>query len=313
MKAMPRNAARNAAAAEVEPYRPELVDSDEPRYLRRQKPVEIRRKKFGGKTLSFYKNLFLWALVAGALLVAAYFGADFLLHSPKVLLLKPDQVEVNGNHVVPREAVLASFKQDRGRSVLRIPLEARRNEVEQIAWVQSASVQRVLPNHVRVEITERTPIAFVRNGSELALIDAAGVILDRPRDEDLNFPIVTGLNDNMPRPDREKLMQNFQEFIRAAELIRPGSTDHISEVDLSDAHDLRVVMAGFPGVNATQAVTVHFGSGEFNGKYRLLVENFARWQAKTGCVQSIDLRYTRQIPVNADPNGCTDTSLEKKR
>ncbi len=314
VKAMSRNAVRNAAAAEAEPYRPELVENDEPRYLRRQKPVEIRRKKFGGKTLSFYKSLFLWLLIAGALLVAAYFTADFLLHSPKVLLLRPDQVEVNGNHIVPREAVLANFKQDRGRSVLRIPLDARRSEVEQISWVQSAAVQRVLPNRVRVEITERTPIAFVRNGSELALIDVEGVILDRPKGEDLHFPIVTGLSDNMPRPEREKRMQNFQEFLKSTELVRSGSTDHISEVDLSDPHDLRAVMAGFPGVNSAQAVTVHFGSGEFTAKYRMLVENFSQWQAKTGCVQSIDLRYTRQIPVNADPNGCGDTSsAEKKR
>lgn len=314
VKAMSRNAVRNAAAAEAEPYRPELVDSDEPRYLRRQKPLEIRRKKFGGKSLGFYKTFLLWMIIVAMSAVALYFTGDFLLHSPKVLLLKPDQVEVAGNHIVPREAVLATFKQDRGRSVLRIPLDTRRNEVEQIAWVQSASVQRILPNHVRVEVTERTPIAFVRNGSQLDLIDAEGVILDRPKGEDLRFPIVTGLSDNMPRADREKRMQSFQEFVRDADLVRPGSTNHISEVDLSDPHDLRVVMAGLPGVEATQAVTLHFGSSEFTGKYRMLVENFAQWQARTGCVQSIDLRYTRQIPVNADSNGCGDSgSSQKKR
>ena len=44
MKPMQRNA--TAAAADQERYRPELLADDEPRYLRRQKPVEIRRKKF---------------------------------------------------------------------------------------------------------------------------------------------------------------------------------------------------------------------------------------------------------------------------
>ena len=42
---------RNAAAADADSYRPELLGEDEPRYLRRQKPVEIRRKKFGGRRL----------------------------------------------------------------------------------------------------------------------------------------------------------------------------------------------------------------------------------------------------------------------
>jgi hypothetical protein len=47
VKAMPRN-----AAAADDSYRPDTVHEDEPRYLRRQKPVEIRRKKFGGKSAS---------------------------------------------------------------------------------------------------------------------------------------------------------------------------------------------------------------------------------------------------------------------
>jgi len=45
VKAIQRNA---SAAAEADSYRPELIADDEPRYLRRQKPVEIRRKKFSG-------------------------------------------------------------------------------------------------------------------------------------------------------------------------------------------------------------------------------------------------------------------------
>src|SRR5262249_51226804 len=122
---------RNAAAApETEAYRPELVENDEPRYLRRQKPVEIRRKKFGGKSATFYRNLFVWILAVVACAIAAYIAGDFLLHSPKVLLLKPDQVEVNGNRIVTREAILQPFYKDRGRSVLRIPLNGRRSEIE---------------------------------------------------------------------------------------------------------------------------------------------------------------------------------------
>ena len=304
---------KNAAVADAESFRPELVENDEPRYLRRQKPVEIRRKKFGGKNLSLFRNIFVWTIIAACLGVVAYVAADFLLHSPKLLLLKPEQVEVTGNHIVSREAVLAPFYKDRGRSVLRIPLDARRGEVEQISWVQSASVQRILPNHVRIDISERTPIAFVRNGSDLALIDEFGVILDRPRGEDLHFPIVTGLSDTMARAERQKRMQTFQEFMKDADLVRSGSSDHVSEVDLGNPRDLRVVMAGFPGANATQAVTIHFGSSEFTGKYRMLVENFAQWQSNAGCVQSVDLQYARQVVLNPDSRGCGDQMTLKRK
>jgi len=293
---------KNAAVADVEAYRPELVENDEPRYLRRQKPVEIRRKKFGGKNLSRYRSIFNVLLITAGCGVVAYVAGNFLLHSPKVLLLKPEQVEVTGNHIVSREAVLAPFYKDHDRSVLRIPLDRRRSEVEQISWVQSASVQRVLPNRIRIDISERTPIAFVRNGSDLALIDEFGVILDRQHGDDLRFPIVTGLTDSMPRTERQKRMTNYQEFIRAIDMAHPQSSDQVSEVDLSNPKELRVVMAGIPGDKSTQAVTLFFNQNDFAARYGTVVQNFAVWQAENGCVQSIDLRY--RLPVlNPDTSG----------
>jgi cell division protein FtsQ len=295
VKAMQRG---NAAAAE--PYRPELLADEEPRYLRRQKPLEIRRKKFGGRSWTFYRRVLVWTIAGATGLTCAIVAGRFLLYSPQVLLLKPDQIELTGNHIVSREAVLQPFARDRNRSVLRIPLDARRAELEQLPWVESASVQRILPNHIRVELTERTPIAFLRNGNELALIDSHGVILDRPEGEDLHFPIVAGLPENMPREEREKRIQTYQEFLRDADLVRPESSDRVSEVDLSNAKDLRVVMTGLASATDTQAVTIHFGASDFTGKYRMLVENFAQWQANAGRVQSIDLQYSRQVVVNAD-------------
>jgi len=305
---------KNATVADAEAYRPELVENDEPRYLRRQKPVEIRRKKFGGKNLARYRTIFNIVLISAGCGAVTYVAGNFLLHSPKVLLLKPEQVEVTGNHIVSREAVLAPFYKDRGHSVLRIPLDTRRADVEKISWVQSASVQRILPNRIRIDISERTPVAFVRNGSEIALIDEFGKILDRPRGEDFHFPIVTGLADTMSDADRQKRVQTFQEFLKDADLVRPGSSDHVSEIDLGNPRDLRVVMAGFPGANATQAVTIHFSSSEFAGKYRMLVDNFAQWQSNAGCVQSVDLQYARQVVLNPDSSGCGEhVSMQKKK
>ena len=308
VKAMQRNA---TARADADSYRPELIADDEPRYLRRQKPVEIRRKKFRGRGWPFYRRALVLSVVGVAGMTVAFYGAQFLLYSPSMLLLKPDQIEVNGNHIVGREAVLQQFVHDRNRSVLRIPLDVRRSQLEQIPWVESASVQRILPNRLRVELTERTPIAFLRNGNELALIDAHGVILDRPRDEDLRFPIVSGVSEDLPRDQREKRMQTYDEFLKDIDLVRSGSSDRVSEVDLSSPKDLRVVMTGLAGGNDSQAVTIHFGSAEFTGKYKMLVDNFSQWQANVGRVQSIDLQYSRQVVVNPDTSPGTVASRTK--
>ncbi|PWT89737.1 MAG: hypothetical protein C5B56_06595 [Proteobacteria bacterium] len=318
VKALERSA---AAAGEAEAYRPELIAEEEPRYLRRQKPVEIRRKKFGGRSWPFYRRVMVWSAAGMVTIGLATVTGRFLLYSPQVLLLKPDQIEVTGNHIVPREAVLQLFVRDRDRSVLRIPLGQRRSDIEQLAWVESASVQRVLPNRIRVEVTERTPVAFLKLGNQLELIDAHGVILDRPNTEDLHFPIVTGVSEDLLREQREKRMQIYQEFIKDIDLVgfAPGGgekqrigvhpSERVSEVDLSNPKDLRVVMTGLAGITDPQAVTIHFGQTDFTGKFTMLVDNFSQWQANAGRVQSIDLQYSRQVVINPD----TSVGLARSR
>src|SRR5579872_2625388 len=275
-----------AAAREAEVYRPELIADDEPRYLRRQKPLEIRRRKFGGRAWPFYRRVLVWSVagIAGAGIAA--FTGRFLLYSPQVLLLKPDQIEVTGNHIVSRDAVLQQFAHDRGR--------------------------RVLPNRIRVNIVERTPIAFLKVGNQLELIDAHGVILDRADAEDLRFPIVTGISEALPREERETRMQMYQEFLKDIDLVgfAPGPekqsrigvhpSEKVSEVDLSNPKDLRVVMTGLAGLNDPQAVTIHFGQSDFTGKFSMLADNFLQWQANAGRIQSIDLEYSRQVVINPD-------------
>jgi cell division protein FtsQ len=293
--------ARNrSTAAEVDSYRPELLTDEEPRYLRRQKPVEIRRKKFAGRGWSFYRRVAVLgaAGIAGAAVIVV--GVRFLLYSPQFALLKPDQIDVTGNKIVSRESVLKQFLRDRNRSVLQIPLDKRRSELEQLPWVESASVQRILPNRLHIELAERTPIAFARSGNQLYLIDAHGVILDRPQNEDWRFPIVSGVSDELPRDQREKRMQIYQDFLKAIDLVRSSSSDQVSEIDLASPRDLRAVMTGLSGPTDPQAVTIHFGGGDFSAKYRMLAENFSQWQANAGRVQSIDMQYSRQVILNPD-------------
>ena len=295
-----KSISRHASAADTESYRPELLGEDEPRYLRRQKPVEIRRRKFGARGWLFYRRLLIYSVIGVAAVTAVMEIGRFLLFAPQMLLLKPEQIGVTGNRIVTSEAVLQQFVHDRNRSVLRIPLDGRRTALEEIPWVESATVQRILPNRIHVELTERTPVAFLRNGTELALIDVHGVILDRPKGEDLQFPIITGLSETMPREERGRRMQTYQEFIKDVDLVRSGSSDRVSEVDLANPKDLRAVMTGIAHADDPQAVTIDFGQSDFTGKYRMVVENFSQWQASNGRVQSLDLQYSRQVVLNPD-------------
>ena len=291
---------RGGAAAEPESYHPEVLADEEPKYLRRQKPVEIRRRKFGRQSWVLYRRIFLGsvAAIAGGFLL--YEAWHFVYYSPQVLLTRPEQIELTGNHFVGRDAVVQAFYADRGRSVVRVPLDERRSTLEALPWVQQASVERIWPNRIRVELAERRPVAFLRTGTELMLVDLDGAILERPAGETFHFPIVTGLSESQVQEERKRRMQTYDGFLRDLQLVRPGAPERVSEVDLADPKDLRAVLTGLGNRGGSDAVTVHFGDGDFTNKYRLLVEKFPEWQASTGRVESVDLRYQRQIVVNPE-------------
>lgn len=291
--------------SEPEALSHEVLAEEEPRYLRRQKPVEIRRRKFGKRTWPFYRR----AMVVGAgVLVGGwliYEVGSFFLYSPRVTLASLDQVEVAGNRYVPRQAIVERFAADEGKSVLRIPLDDRRKALEAIPWVDHAVVARIMPDRIRVELVERTPVAFLRSGTDLGLIDAHGVLLDRPVEGDFQFPVVSGIGESMPAGQRELRMGLYTVLLRDLDRVKPGASDHVSEVDLADATDLRVTLAGLgqmglTGLDDQGPVLVHFGNKDFESKFRVLTENISQWRASAGRVDSVDLRFSKQVVVNPE-------------
>jgi cell division protein FtsQ len=287
----------------------EVLIEEEPRYLRRQKPLEVKRRRFGKRAFSLPKRI---AIIGATLALggwALYATARFLLDSPRVALLHPEQIQLTGNRFVARSAVLQIFRQDRNRSILRIPLDERRRALELIPWVERAVVRRALPNRLQVELAERTPVAFLRSGANLQLVDVRGVILERPLEGDFRFPVVTGISESMPLVGRERRMNRFVEFMKQVDLARPRSGERVSEVDLADAGDLRATLAGLPELAGQGPVLVHFGDGDFLAKFRLLLDDFAQWRASAGRVDSVDLRFSREVVVN--PGGAALGALQK--
>ncbi len=294
-------------------YPQEVLADEEPKYLRRQKPLEIKRRKFGKKAWKTYLRVAFWSVIALAAAVTSYALGHYLLASPEMALIHSDQVQVTGNQYVPRGRVLEIFAADRNRSVLRIPLNERRRQLETIPWVEQATVRRALPNRIEVEITERTPIAFLREGSDLALVDVHGVILDRPLKGNFHFPVITGMGADMPIEDREQRMQMFAGFSQQVESARGGAMDQVSEVDLTEAKDLRATISGLQVAstsggaaandgwgNTDAPIVVHFGDSDFQGKYLTVLNDIGQWRAAAGRVESVDLRFNGEAVVNPD-------------
>ncbi len=179
-------------------------------------------------------------------------------------------------------------------------------------------MRRALPRTIQIDIAERTPIAFLRDGSDMALVDAHGVIFDRPLQGQLSFSGGDGiqLGHDCSR-SAKSACSCFTGFLQGLASARAGAVEQVSEVDLSDAHDLRasltglqagnVAGAGSPLANSSEAssdpdapILVHFGDSDFESKYETLMDKMGQWRATAGRVESVDLRFNGEAVVNSD-------------
>jgi cell division protein FtsQ len=189
---------------------------------------------------------------------------------------------------------------DIGRNIFFIPLADRKAQLEKIPWVESASVMRFVPNHLVVEIHERTPIAFARVGSRISLIDAGGTLMELPvtSKQKYSFPVVFGMNSGEPLSTRAARMKIYNELVRQLDADGAHYSQDLSEVDVSDPEDVKVLANDPAG-----AVLVHLGSSDFLTRYKVYVSHVQSWRQQFDKLESVDLRYEHQIIVNPDQEG----------
>lgn len=267
---------------------------EETPYLRRQKPIEVRRSRASRRVVLFMKILL--AVLGGVAVVALFVAAFwFLMHSPRFALADGKLVEIRGAEHLPSRVIAEKFRADTGKSIFVIPLAERRRAIEEIPWVESATIGRLLPNAIRVTVRERTPVAFLRLGSDLALIDAQGVILEKPQQGEFHFPVVTGITEALEPAERARRIQLFLAFMREISSDGQPRASSISEVDLADPTDVRATVVESDGV-----VLVHFGDGDFLRKFQTYAAHIGEWKQSAQRIDSVDLRFEGQVIVNPE-------------
>jgi cell division protein FtsQ len=291
-------------APEHEPFDDaRLVDLEaeqESPFLRGQKRVSVRRgslpKKTATRLLLSLLALVLLAIL-GAVGITLY---GYGKHSWRFRINSSDQIEVSGAEHVAHAQIMEVMGGDIGRNIFFVPLAQRKQQIEQIPWVESASVMRFVPNRLRIEIHERTPIAFARIGSHIALIDAGGTLMELgpAGKHKYSFAVIAGMNAGEPLSTRAARMKNYNALVRELDSGGAHYSQELSEVDLSDPEDVKVLAA-----DANGEVLVHLGSGNYLQRYKTYVTHVQQWRQQFDKLESVDLRYDGQIIVNPDLNG----------
>jgi cell division protein FtsQ len=164
---------------------------------------------------------------------------------------------------------------------------------------------RFLPNHLRVDIRERVPVAFVRMGSSPELIDASGVVMNMPATKgDWSFPVITGMLDSEPLSTRAPRMKRYMELM--AEFESDGYSKDLEEVDLSDPEDLKISVS-----DSGSIILIHLGTSSFLDNYKLFKSHLQEWRQQYSNLKEVDLRYSGQVILNPG-SGAENTGIVSK-
>jgi cell division protein FtsQ len=286
-----------------------LVDLDseqESPFLRAQKRVPVRRGSLPRKTARKLK----WVVLAACLTAVGLFASGAVyaygVHSWRFTIDSGDDIEITGNTHVTRPQIMDVLGGDIGRNIFFVPLAERRRALEEIPWIESATVMRFMPNHLRVDIRERTPVAFARVGAHISLIDANGVVMDLPATvkRRFSFPVITGMGEAEPLSTRAARMHIYSQVVRELDAGGGNYSQDLSEVDLSDPEDVKATVNDPSG-----AVLVHLGDANFLDRFKIYISHVAEWRQQFQKLESVDLRYDRQIIVNPDARSAPEQPL----
>jgi|SRR5580658_184294 cell division protein FtsQ len=292
-----------AGSARVESGREELDDArlvdldvdEESPFLRGQKRVSARRSSLPKKTAS----RLLWASAAAAVLCVAAIAAaaiyEYGERSWRFRVESSDNIDISGVQNATKAQIMEVMGADIGRNIFFVPLSQQKAQLEQIPWVESASVMRFVPNRLQVEIQERTPVAFARVGPRISLIDAGGTLMELPPKHKYSFPVILGMNPGEPLSTRAPRMKAYNELVQDLDSGGARYSQELSEVDLSDLENLKVRVNDAGG-----DVLVELGSSDYLKRYQTYVSHVQQWRQQFQKLESVNLRYDNQVIVNPD-------------
>jgi cell division protein FtsQ len=200
--------------------------------------------------------------------------------------------------------------------VWRADLAAVSNELSRLPGVRRAVVTRVLPDGLRVRITERSPVAVVRTlAGHFVWVDDEGVVLGEMKpDDQMPAFFIRGWDEDGSEEARKENAARVQKYL---ELSRSWSAENlserVSEVTLIDLRDIRVQLAG----NDSQ-VEVRLGSQDVASHLKIALDELDRYKqgGRGSSITYVAVLAGRVVigsssgskPANADSNSATVNS-----
>jgi cell division protein FtsQ len=228
--------------------------------------------------------------VAGVLVYGGYWSARA---AADLRWLRVQYISVTGNQRVSTSEIEALLDGLKGDNLLATDLDGWRARLLASPWVADATLRRRLPATVEVEIRERRPLGLARIGHELHLVDGTGTIDEfGPRYSDLDLPIIDGLvlDAASPKPRIDHARAQTVGRLMADLRTRPALARRVSQIDVSDAHDVHVILDG-------DSAVVRLGEAQFAERLQTYADLQATLRQRVPEIDYVDLRFGERVYV----------------
>ncbi len=248
-----------------------------------------------------------WLLTPGAMaLVLGLALAGAIAFRGRTLLarsgfLQVEHIVVHGNERLSKGEVLALLDGLRGESLFGTDLDVWRQRLMSSPWVRDAALRRSLPSTVDVAISERAPAGIARVGVDTFLVDERGDLIDQygPQYGDLDLPIIDGLAASADRAKADAARGELAARVVAAVKSKPDLAKRVSQVDVSDLHNVSVILSGDPAV-------IYLGDDNFAQRLQSYLDLAPALRQRVPSIDYVDLRFDDRIYVR--PTGATRTT-----
>ncbi|MFC1477406.1 cell division protein FtsQ/DivIB [candidate division KSB1 bacterium] len=240
----------------------------------------------------FLKRLW-YTLCTFAVLTAVAYGMRYWLQTTDVFTVK--NIQFAGMNLIDEESIRALIKIQPEEKLYEVNLEPLYEGIAQNPYVASVAIGRRYPSTIKVDITERRPVAYLVL-NKVYLVDGDGYLLPKLNANDLpkDFPIITGITPGSAKAGSKIDNKNLERSLRllaSIESIMPDLTDGISEIHNS-GNEIAVFLSD-------NGLRIDFGNKDFEQKitklnYFLTYHN--RYEADTKLTY-INLNYKDQIII----------------
>ena len=164
-------------------------DTTASRFLRPTDVARLRRNQRriqAHRLLIVLRNIAVIAALAGGALWAYQ-------HTQSNQRFAVRTIEIDGAVHTPRPALDVVTRRYVGLNLFQIDIERVQKDLGGLGWVRRIDIEKKLPDTLRIKISERKPVALVRNGGRLLYVDEEGVGFAElsPRVGDLDLPLIS--------------------------------------------------------------------------------------------------------------------------